>query len=77
VAGVHDLHVWQMSTHHAALSAHVTIDSGESWLRILDAARHLLSARFHIHHVTLQPSWPLHSAFGDRRVIPIVPTEGE
>jgi cobalt-zinc-cadmium efflux system protein len=75
VSGVHDLHVWQMSTRHAALSAHVTIDSGDAWLPILDAARQMLGARFHIDHVTLQPSWPLQSTFGDRRVIPIVPAD--
>jgi cobalt-zinc-cadmium efflux system protein len=77
VSGVHDLHVWQMSSHEAALSAHVTIDNGDAWLPILDAARRMLAARFHIDHVTLQPSWPLHSALGDRRVIPIVPTDGD
>jgi cobalt-zinc-cadmium efflux system protein len=76
VSGVHDLHVWQMSPRHAALSAHVTIESGDAWLSILDAARRMLAARFHIDHVTLQPSWPLHPAYKDRRVIPIVPTEG-
>ena len=76
VSGVHDLHVWQMSTHQAALSAHVTIDNGDAWLAILDAARRMLAERFHIDHVTLQPSWPLQSAFGDRRVIPIMPADG-
>ena len=39
VSGVHDLHVWLMSSHEAALSAHLTIDSGDAWLPILDAAR--------------------------------------
>ncbi|HET9762144.1 MAG TPA: cation diffusion facilitator family transporter [Casimicrobiaceae bacterium] len=73
VSGVHDLHVWLMSAQQAALSAHVTIDSGDEWLRILDAARQMLATRFHIDHVTLQPSWPSQPAYGDRRVIPIVP----
>ena len=76
VTGVHDLHVWQMTTRHAALSAHVTIEGGDAWLPILDAARHMLATRFHIDHVTLQPSWPLQSNYGDRRVIPIVPADG-
>jgi cobalt-zinc-cadmium efflux system protein len=76
VSGVHDLHVWHMSARHAALSAHVAIDSGDEWLRILDTARHMLASRFHIDHVTLQPSWPLHPAYGERRVIPIVPADG-
>jgi cobalt-zinc-cadmium efflux system protein len=72
VTGVHDLHVWLMSARHSALSAHVTLDRGDEWLRVLDAARHMLATRFRIDHVTLQPSWPLHRACGDRRVIPIV-----
>ena len=65
-----------MSARHAALSAHVTIESGDMWLPILDAARQMLATRFHIDHVTLQPSWPMHLAYRDRRVIPIVPTDG-
>jgi cobalt-zinc-cadmium efflux system protein len=75
VTGVHDLHVWLMSAQHAALSAHVTLDAGDDWLRILDEARLMLVTRFAIDHVTLQPSWPAQPPFADRRVIPIVPTE--
>jgi cobalt-zinc-cadmium efflux system protein len=76
IVGVHDLHVWQMSARESALSAHVTIESGETWLRVLDAAREMLASRFHIEHVTLQPSWPA-PAFADRRIIPIVPNRKE
>lgn len=76
VAGVHDLHVWHMSARHAALSAHLTIDGGDAWPHILEEARRMLAARFHIDHVTLQPSWPVQPAFGDRRVIPITPAGG-
>jgi cobalt-zinc-cadmium efflux system protein len=77
ILGVHDLHVWQMSSRHAALSAHVTLESGDRWLRVLDAARQMLASRFHIEHVTLQPSWPASRAYSDRRVIPIVPTQDD
>ena len=77
IVGVHDLHVWQMSARHAALSAHVTLESGDAWLGALDAARAMLASRFHIEHVTLQPSWPATSAYGERRVIPIVPRRGD
>jgi cobalt-zinc-cadmium efflux system protein len=76
VTGVHDLHVWQMSSRHAALSAHVTLEEGEHWLQVLDAARRMLATRFHIDHVTLQPSWPVHASYGERRIIPIVPSDG-
>jgi len=76
VTGVHDLHVWQMSSRHAALSAHVTLEDGGHWLQVLDAARRMLATRFHIDHVTLQPSWPVHPAYGERRIIPIVQSDG-
>jgi cobalt-zinc-cadmium efflux system protein len=75
VSSVHDLHVWHMSAQHAALSAHVAIDDGSLWPRVLDEARRMLAARFRIDHVTLQPSWPVRPDFGDRRVIPIEPVE--
>lgn len=71
VTGVHDLHVWLMGSRDAALSAHVAIDDGASWLRVLDAARAMLASRFGIEHVTLQPSWPAGTPFKDRRIIPI------
>ena len=74
VSGVHDLHVWHMGAEEAALSAHLAIDSGTRWPAILDAARRMLDSRFHIDHVTLQPSWPVQPAFGDRRVIRIAAT---
>ncbi|HJU21824.1 MAG TPA: cation diffusion facilitator family transporter [Casimicrobiaceae bacterium] len=77
VLGVHDLHIWQMSPGHPALSAHVTIDNGDTWLPVLDEARRMLATRFHIEHVTLQPSWPVNAPYGDRRVIPIVPADDE
>ena len=75
VASVHDLHVWHMSAAHAALSAHVAIEAGPEWPRILDDSRRMLAGRFAIDHVTLQPSWPAQSPFGDRRVIPIEPID--
>ena len=71
VSGVHDLHVWHMGADEAALSAHVALDSGSRWPIVLDQARRMLDSRFHIDHVTLQPSWPVQPDLGDRRVIPI------
>jgi cobalt-zinc-cadmium efflux system protein len=72
---VHDLHVWHVSARHAALSAHVAIDDGTQWPRILADARAMLATRFEIDHVTLQPSWPASHPFSDRRVIPITPAD--
>jgi cobalt-zinc-cadmium efflux system protein len=71
VTGVHDLHVWHMSAERAALSAHLTLTDGGSWLGTLAGARQLLAREFGIDHVTLQPSWP--APRPDRRVIPVTP----
>lgn len=68
---VHDLHVWHMAAEEAALSAHVVIDAGANWPRILDEARSMLRSRFEIEHVTLQPSWHRDARWAGRRVIPI------
>lgn len=72
VTGVHDLHVWNMSAECVALSAHITLDDGAEWLRVLAAAQRLLIGEFGIEHVTLQPSWPAPPRNG--RVIPVAPT---
>jgi cobalt-zinc-cadmium efflux system protein len=55
VVGVHDLHVWAMSTSQVALTAHLvvsdaTADSGQ----LLSEAQKNLREHFHIEHVTLQ-----------------------
>jgi cobalt-zinc-cadmium efflux system protein len=76
VSSIHDLHVWHMSAQHAALSAHIAIDDGTAWPRILGDARAMLATRFQIDHVTLQPSWPVQPDYGERRVIPITPADG-
>lgn len=62
VRGIHDLHIWTLSSGHIALSAHVDLDTLEEWSALLGRLRHLLSERFDIHHVTLQPepqAWTL------------------
>jgi cobalt-zinc-cadmium efflux system protein len=53
VLEVHDLHIWAMSTHETALTAHLVRPRGHD-----DAFLHFvcegLSHRFKIHHATLQ-----------------------
>ena len=75
VAAVHDLHIWQMSTERAALSAHLVIRDAQAWPQVLAAAQRLLAERFHIDHVTLQPAW--HPAPADKRVIPLTPVAAD
>jgi cobalt-zinc-cadmium efflux system protein len=57
VAGVHDLHVWSMSSGQAALAAHLKLAPGADWLGVLETARVLLSENFGVDHVTLQPEF--------------------
>ncbi|OGA16522.1 MAG: cobalt transporter [Betaproteobacteria bacterium RIFCSPLOWO2_02_FULL_66_14] len=54
VTGVHDLHVWAMSTTEIALTAHLMIPSGHPGDAFLASAAHALEARFRIGHATLQ-----------------------
>jgi cobalt-zinc-cadmium efflux system protein len=54
VADVHDLHVWEVTSGMAALSAHLLVDPAGDCHRIQEAARQLLRERWRIDHVTLQ-----------------------
>lgn len=54
VCSVHDLHVWTLSSNRVALSAHVVVNTLDTWPQILHDARHRLHHRG-IEHVTLQP----------------------
>jgi len=74
VRGVHDLHVWNMGADHVALSAHLTLDDGSEWPRVLASAQRLLEREFGIRHITLQPSWPAPTPGG--RVIRVAPAAG-
>lgn len=76
VRGIHDLHIWTLSSGHIALSAHVDLDTLEEWSSLLGGLRQLLAERFEIHHVTLQPepqAWVVHRMPYDpaRRVTPL------
>jgi len=71
IAGVHDMHVWQMSAARTALSAHVALSDGREWPTILAATQKMLAERYAIEHTTLQPSWPAPPRYVGRRVIPI------
>jgi len=55
VRAVHDLHVWTISSGQSALSAHVELQDLDNWPLVLESARKMLQAQFHIGHVTLQP----------------------
>jgi cobalt-zinc-cadmium efflux system protein len=55
VAGVHDLHVWQVRSDQIALSAHVVLRNMGDWLAVLAALNKTLASEYGIEHATLQP----------------------
>ena len=54
VVEVHDLHVWEVTSGFAALSAHVVVRAGDDCHELRRSLESLLDERFHIHHTTLQ-----------------------
>jgi cobalt-zinc-cadmium efflux system protein len=71
VVGIHDLHVWHMTSDRVALSAHLLIQEPTEWPQTLAAAQRLLAERFGIDHITLQPDW--RKPTPGKRVIPVTP----
>jgi len=54
VTGIHDLHIWGMSTTESALTAHLVMPQGYPGDIFMDNLAHALKERFSIAHSTLQ-----------------------
>ena len=54
VIGLHDLHIWGMSTTENALTCHLVIPGGHPGDAVLSQAARELESRFRIHHTTIQ-----------------------
>jgi cobalt-zinc-cadmium efflux system protein len=54
VKGIHDLHIWTITSGLDALSGHVVVPVGEDRDAVLDRLQQLLRDRYRIDHVTLQ-----------------------
>ncbi len=54
VSGVHDLHVWALSTTEVALTAHLVMPQGHPGDNWLDTLAHALRDEYAIHHATFQ-----------------------
>ena len=54
VIGLHDLHIWGMSTTETALTCHLVMPAGHPGDAALNAMTHQLHDRFGIAHATLQ-----------------------
>jgi cobalt-zinc-cadmium efflux system protein len=58
VAGVHDLHIWTVTSGLIALSAHVETENIAGWETCMQALATMLREEFGIAHATLQPELP-------------------
>ena len=58
VVGIHDLHVWTVTSGFIAFSCHAEIAATEMSDRVLTLARRLLRERYGIEHVTIQTESP-------------------
>jgi cobalt-zinc-cadmium efflux system protein len=54
VLGVHDLHVWTITSGMDSLSAHVVVEEDKPNHDVLHALRNMLHERFSIDHITIQ-----------------------
>ncbi|HYO45375.1 MAG TPA: cation diffusion facilitator family transporter [Gemmatimonadota bacterium] len=54
VDGIHDLHVWTITSGYSALAMHVTCADGESREMLLARVNRVLRERFGIEHTTIQ-----------------------
>jgi cobalt-zinc-cadmium efflux system protein len=63
VHGVHDVHIWTLSSEVVALSAHVVLRDMKDWPQVLKDLHQKLQTEFKIEHATIQPE--LESPQGD------------
>jgi cobalt-zinc-cadmium efflux system protein len=54
VVEVHDLHVWEVTSGFAALSAHVVVRAGDDCHELRRTLQRVVEERFDLHHTTLQ-----------------------
>lgn len=54
VVGIHDLHVWTLTSDMEVMTAHVMVRAAADHHGVLDQARSMLAERHGIHHATLQ-----------------------
>jgi cobalt-zinc-cadmium efflux system protein len=73
VRPVHDLHVWTIASGQIALSAHVDVDSHESWPAIPERIRTTARSQYGIEHITIQPEMTGGINADGQADIPIVP----
>ncbi|WP_458122473.1 cation diffusion facilitator family transporter [Paenibacillus sp. Z6-24] len=58
VQGVHDMHVWSLSSDLPLLSCHLIIDNAANGSEIMRSARELIQKQYGIGHITIQLDTP-------------------
>ncbi len=53
VTGVHDLHVWSLTSGKHSLTTHLVVTT-TNWQSVLDAAQWMLAQKYQLNHVTIQ-----------------------
>lgn len=53
VTGVHDLHVWSLTSGKHSLTTHLVVTTTD-WQSVLDAAQQMLAQKYQLNHVTIQ-----------------------
>src|SRR5579875_2412858 len=61
VAAVHDTHIWTLTPGFVAMSGHAELDGTRDEHAVLDALTDVLTRRFAIDHVTIQPESERHA----------------
>ena len=64
IVGMHDLHIWTVTSGLVAASCHVEVDPDHEWQGVLDAVTADLRGEFGIAHLTIQPEAPLSGDHG-------------
>ena len=54
VLGVHDLHIWALTSGMNALSVHVVVEDGTTWADVVEGVRERVTASHAVHHLTVQ-----------------------
>lgn len=54
VLGVHDLHVWTLSSGFESLTCHLAVRTAQGSPRVLEESKQMLRSRFGLDHVTIQ-----------------------
>ena len=65
VRGIHDLHIWTITSGRHAVTAHVVVREARESLRILREVQSMLATRFDLTHSTIQIEDPTFSTVVD------------